>query len=149
MAYGSDSTRRVIKNFAYFDSLPTQLKQDYIDTVQRTYHVSLQAIGRQMKGAMSSFDNYLMDVGVHGNRREASRKTSPLWSAFCMGAADIYGRPVYDEEQAKPAPPKRDPAHLEITGAPKSLLDILSVVLTSPDILDASRYRVTIQEIAS
>lgn len=53
---------------------------------------------------------------------------------------------MIDQPDAKPAPPKRDPAHLEITGGPKPLLDILSVIFSSPEILDASRYKVTIQE---
>ena len=142
---------RIITNFAYFDSLPHDLKQEYMSTVQKTYHVSLTAIGRQMHGSPveGTFQNYLLDNSVYGNRSEATKKTSPLWPAFCEGAADIYGNPIMDDDPPRTAPQNHRPSHLEITGAPKPLLNILSLLFSSPEILDASCYRITVQEVSA
>lgn len=141
---------RHIKSLDEFKSLSNLEKGIYISALQSTYHVSLNEIAYSMKGASEkpkAFVNYLSRCGIHGDRCLGTMSTAVQWSGFIAGIFDIYGNRILDG-QSIPAPrkPLSDPPALEITGAPKSLLNILSVIFSSPEILDGLSYRVTIQE---
>lgn len=141
---------RCITSFAEFDRLPDFLKKEYVNTIQTTYFVGLKDIYLSMDCPMApgTFEGYLNKHNVFGNRTCARMKTNPVWPFFLAGLATTDGQMI-DQLDAKPAPPKRDPAHLEITGGPKPLLDILSLLFSSPEILDASSYKITIQEMTA
>lgn len=142
---------RRITTFAEFNTLPDYLKRMYVERVQFTYCVGLTDIYRSLEGCpmtSKAFMEYLNTHSVFGNRSQAKKNTSPLWPFFLAGLATTDGQLIRPPE-AEPAPPKPDPAHLEITGGPKPLLDILSVIFSSPEILDASRYKITIQEMTT
>jgi hypothetical protein len=144
---------RHIKSLDEFKALSNLEKGIYISALQSTYHVSLNEIAYSMKGASEnpkSFINYLSSCGIHGDRRLGSMSTAVQWSGFITGVFDIYGGRILDGRPT-PAPRKPDPSPpaVEIMGAPKSLLNILSVIFSSPDILASPSYRVLIQEAES
>lgn len=150
---GPVSTFNINKRLSYeeFKTLPTDLAQEYIDKLQRTYNVGSQAIAESLGITRPCLKAYAHKHNLSFHGKPGVQAIGAHWPDFLRGKYTSCGTrvPAPEEEPApieepKPAPviPKPTPmaklGDIDLGGSatPEAILAALTAafsVLTSPD----------------
>lgn len=153
---GPVSTFNISKRLTYaeFKELPTDLAQEYIDKLQRTYNVGSQAIAESLGITRPCLKAYAHKHNLSFHGKPGVQAIGAHWPDFLRGkytsagartpAPEVEASPI---EKPKPAPVIHEPSAPEIkaklgdidlggSATPEAILAALTAafsVLTSPD----------------
>ena len=151
---GQVFTFNITKRLTYdeFKALPTDLAQEYIDRLQRTYTVGSQAIAESLGVTRSRLKSYTHNHGLSFHGKHGIHATDARWPGFLQGKYTSSGArtPAPEEEatpieEPKPAPiipeptpepvatPKAKLGDLDLggSGTPEAILGMLMAAFAS------------------